>query len=89
MNSKRVVQILTIAGFAVAMLGCRLDRENRVFLPPHKWDQVEGLYEETQNIDMVRRNLEDLQWPPAEINEAVYRLQKAYAVVEPEEHPGL
>lgn len=92
----QMIAPLALIGVALLLSGCRMtftvppryDAENRLYLPPWKWEQVVGLYEDNQNIDVVRRNLQDLHWYRSEINEAVYRLQNEYAVP-PEEDYGL
>ena len=80
---------LTIMLALILTLGtsCALYREDRCWIPPEQYALARDLFIQTGSLDLVQRNLEDMQWERCKINEAVYRLQKEFEVL-PEGEPA-
>ncbi|HPB30215.1 MAG TPA: hypothetical protein PLB62_02060 [Candidatus Sumerlaeota bacterium] len=72
---------LVFAGMLMILLaagGC-VSRTDRCWVDDYRYKKVRDVYEKTQNLDLVRRHLEnERQWRRCEINEIIYRLQKEY-----------
>lgn len=69
------------------MVGCALYRNDRAWLSDDQYALVRGLYIQSGSLDLVQRELVDMEWRRGSINEAVYRLQKEFEVL-PEELPA-
>ncbi|MCX6998924.1 MAG: hypothetical protein NT106_01285 [Candidatus Sumerlaeota bacterium] len=45
----------------------------------YQYVQAKKVYETTRNLDIVKRNLENMHtWRECEINEVIYRIKKEY-----------
>jgi hypothetical protein len=84
------------AGFALTIVlalsltlgsSCALYRDDRCWVPPEQYSLARDLFIQTGSLDLVTRNLEDLEWERCKVNEVVYRLQKEFEVL-PEGEPA-
>lgn len=65
-------------------LGCSLYRNDHCYVPDEQYAQARTMFIQTGSLDLVQRQLEDLQWRHCKVNETMYRLQKEFEVL-PEE----
>lgn len=79
--------IACMALVIVMTLGCSLYRNDRCFIPDEQYTAARELFIQSGSLDLVERQLTDMQWRRCRINETIYRLQKEFEVL-PEEVPA-
>ena len=68
--------LLALSLFASA---CGAYSNGKTWIPNLKYDVAQEIYDETGSLKLTEEKLrDDPTWSRAEINEAVYRLQKKY-----------
>lgn len=72
---------------AALTVGCSLYANDRAYLNDAQYGVARQMYLQTGSLDLVKRQLQDMEWRRSSINEAVYRLQKEFEVL-PEEIPA-
>jgi hypothetical protein len=72
---------------AVLTLGCSLYRDDRCYVSNEQYSQARTMFIKSGSLDLVERELKDMQWRRSKINEILYRLRKEFEVL-PEEIPG-
>jgi len=79
------MKVLLFVLFVIILLlisGCGL-REDRCWVDDYQYLQAKKVYETTRNLDLVKRNLENMHtWRKCEINEVIYRIKKEYHLEE-------
>lgn len=68
-------------------LGCALYRNDHCYVPNEQYVKAREMFVQTGSLDLVERQLKDLEWRPCKINEVLYRLSKEFEVL-PEELPS-
>jgi hypothetical protein len=71
----------------VMTLGCSLYRNDRCYIPDDQYAKAREMFIQSGSLDLVERQLTDMEWRRCRINEAIYRLQKEFEVL-PEEVPA-
>jgi len=61
--------------------GCALYRRDRCYVEDAQYQLAYNLFIESGSLDVVRLQLEDLQWSRCKVNEIVYRLTKEFEIV--------
>ena len=80
--------VLGLALLALALPGgCALYRNDRCWVPDDQYAYARELFIATGSLELVERQLADLEWRRCRRNEVVYRLQKEFEVL-PEELPA-
>ncbi len=83
--------IAAIGGFIAASLfaaaflspsACALYRNDRCYVEDDQYRIAYNLFIESGSLDLVQRELKDFEWRRCAINEAVYRLEKEFEVVD-------
>ena len=82
MLQKFAMLALTLALLTAS--ACALWRDDRIFLPPHRYDQAKMLYDQVGSIALVKEILDDAGWRRGEINEFEYRITKEIELLETE-----
>jgi len=79
---KRFFWLLLVLAFILGGAGCRL-QEDRCWVDDYRYREAKKVYEETQVLDLVRRELKNQHdWRKCEINEVIYRLKKDHHMEE-------
>jgi hypothetical protein len=79
--SHRFVATLFLALYLLVLGGCSLYRDDRMWISEDKYKEAETVYSEKKTIEATRTELDTrLGWRHAEINEAIYRLQKLHDI---------
>lgn len=85
---KKMVFLLACAATVIGLTAsCSLYRNDRAYVPNEQYLYARDLFIETGSLDIVEQRLKALEWSTGKVNEAIYRLQKEFAVL-PEELPA-
>ena len=80
--ARRAAGALALAALLLPAGACALYREDRCYLDDKQFKIAYSLFIESGSLDLVKRQLAELQWRRCRINEAVYRLTKLSEVPE-------
>ena len=76
--------LAAIAGLILLGSACSLYRNDRMWIPDKKFEEAQKVYDQMGSLDLTRKTLwESHNWQRPEINEAIYRLEKLYALEQP------
>jgi hypothetical protein len=76
--TRRLILLVLLAALCVG--GCVLNStSDRAWISEDKYEQASGVYNKTGSLALTEKGLsESPLWDQAEINQAIYRLKKAY-----------
>lgn len=77
----RLLAVTWVLSGLVLATGCALYRNDRCYVDQGQYSLVRDLYVQSGSLDLVERELIDMQWERCKINESLYRLRKEFAVL--------
>lgn len=87
MNAEKLIRHgarLLVAGMLAlpigAGLGCSIYRNDRCYVDDARYDLMRQIFIQSGAVDMVKREMERLQWARCEKNEVLYRISKEFEV---------
>lgn len=76
-----LIPCLLASALFLAPAACSLYRNDRCFVEDDMFEIAENLFIESGSLDLVERQLVELEWRRCEINETLYRISKQFEVV--------
>ena len=64
----------------LAAAGCSIYRNDRCYVDDTRYGAMRQVFMQTGSVELVRQQMEDLQWARCEKNEVLYRISKEFEV---------
>ncbi len=79
-SSLRALLVLITITPLLTALGCSIYRNDRCYVDNLRYSAMRQTFMQTGSVELVRQQMERLQWARCEKNEVLYRISKEFEV---------
>lgn len=76
----RWLALIAVSALCAAPMACSIYRNDRCYIDEGRYGVLRGAFIQTGSLDLIRQQMETLQFARCQKNEVLYRLKKEFEV---------